>query len=212
MLSSSFFYVLQRSTKPATKDPILRMNEAIRRVILRVFTKIMVLIAFAGLTWVYWDYLTHSDTPTEHPALDIDLRGLAPGEYLIVRWNDQTLYVWHRTPEMLDQLVGYEDQLYDPDSLYSQQPEAAKNPYRSMYPRYLVVFARNTATGCDTVVAPVDMENVPVSPWFGGFKDTCQEAYFDLAGRIYTNQQIRYNLEVPPYQLIGERLILMEAY
>ena len=186
------------------------MNETIRRVTLRVFTKIMVLTAFAWLAWVYWGYLTHSDTPTDQPTLEIDLAGLAPGDYMIVRWNERTLYVWHRTDKMLAQLVTYDDQLRDPNSLYSSQPLAAKNQFRSLDPKYLVVFAKNNVTGCDAVLMAADTQNAPVSPWFGGFKDACGDTYYDLAGRSYVNQSAGYNLEVPPHQIIGRRLFIME--
>ena len=188
------------------------MNETIHRITLRVLTKILVLLAFAWLAWVYWGYLTHSDTPIGQPTLDIDLTDLALGDYMIVRWNERTLYIWHRTDEMLTQLVTYNDQLQDPNSLHSQQPPAAKNHFRSMDPKYLVVFAKNNVTGCDTEVVTATMKNVTVSPWFGGFKDACDGAYFDLAGRSYVNQSVANNLEVPPHQIIGKRLFIMEGY
>ena len=181
-----------------------------RRVTLRVFTKVMVLTAFAWLAWVYWGYLTHSDTPIGQSTFEIDLTGLAPGDYMIVRRNERTLYVWYRTDEMLSQLVTYDDQLRDPESLYSHQPAAAKNEFRSLDPKYLVVFAKNNATGCDAVVVASNMDNVPVSPWFGGFQDTCGDIYFDLAGRSYVPQSAGYNLEVPPHQIIGKRLFIIE--
>ncbi len=188
------------------------MNETTRRITLRVITKIMILMAFVWIAWVYWGYLTHSNAPIGRPALDIDLTGLAPGDYMIVRLTGQTLYVWHRTDEMLAQLVTYDDQLHDPKSLYSSQPSAAKNHFRSMDPKYLVVFAKINETGCDAVVVSANTDNIPVSPWFGGFKDACGDTYFDLAGRSYVNESVRYNLEVPPHQIIGGRLFIIENH
>lgn len=186
-----------------------------RRAALRVLAKSMIWVAVAGVFWISWKYLTHSDIPNHHSIADFDLRGLPQGDYMVVRLNQRKLYVWHRTQQMLAHLTGYEDRLSDPDSLHSRQPKAAKNSYRSMQPDYLVVFARNESQGCDTLVEPATLENISVSPWFGGFKDTCQDVYFDLAGRVYGrrnqhHQDTQQNLEVPPHQIIGERLIIMQ--
>lgn len=190
-------------------------EEVTQREALRVLTKLMIWVAVAGVFWITWGYLTHSDNPGLHSVADIDLRGLSPGDYMVVRWNQRKLYVWHRTKPMLAQLNGYEDQLSDPDSLHSQQPGAAKNYYRSVQPDYLVVFARNELQGCDVLAEPATLKNTAVSPWFGGFKATCQDVYFDLAGRVYRHhdqhpQDTPENLVVPPHQIIGERLIIMQ--
>lgn len=169
----------------------------------------MMLMGFAWLAWVISGYMSRSTVPEGHFELDIDLTGLEPGDHMIVRSGQRKIIVWHRTDEMLNQLMSAGEYLQDPDSSQSQQPSAATNPYRSVDPRYLVVLASNNTQDCDVQVLADDYPQVPVSPWFGGFKDSCREIYFDLAGRSYKHQEEWRNLDVPPHQVLAGKLHIM---
>lgn len=185
------------------------MDELTRRKALKRIIRIMVLAIFAWLAWVVSGYMSRPGDSQSQSRFGVDLMGLAPGEYMIVRWNRRKLYVWHRTNEMLARLRGHEDQLQDPDSSRSNQPAAAANHYRSMDPRYLVVFAdSDKADGRDIETAQQDPSDIPVSPWFGGFWNPCSEIYYDLAGRSYASQGRSRNLAVPAHQIIAGKLYL----
>ncbi len=181
-----------------------------RRKILRGTVKLMILVMFAWLAWMVSGYMTQSPHPERRTGLSIDLRGLAAGDYMIVRWDQRKLYVWHRSDAMLRQLRGYEDRLEDPDSSRSRQPEAATNHYRSLDPHYLVVYARNKDRDCEVEALGASQSEPPVTPWFGGFADSCRGVYYDLAGRAYTSQGVQRNLEVPAHQILGGKLYLLE--
>jgi ubiquinol-cytochrome c reductase iron-sulfur subunit len=169
----------------------------------------MMLMVFAGLAWVVSGYMSQSTVPQGQSGLDIDLTGLVPGDYMIVRSGQRKIIVWHRTDEMLAQLMNAEQHLQDPDSSKSQQPSAAANPYRSVDPQFLVVSARNDTQGCEVqVLADVDAQ-VAVTPWFGGFKNSCREIYYDLAGRSYKHREEPHNLDVPPHQVLAGKLYIM---
>ena len=169
----------------------------------------MILAVFAWLAWVVSGYMSHSGNSPSRARLGVDLTELDPGEYMIVRWNQRKIYVWHRTNEMLTRLRDHEDSLQDPDSSRSNQPSAAKNHYRSMDPRYLVVFADDGAVSdCEIESVQQAPSEVPVSPWLGGFWNPCSKIYYDLAGRSYASQERSRNLSVPAHQVIAEKLYL----
>ena len=184
-----------------------------RRPWVRVGIRIAILAVFAWLAWVYSGYLSQSPNADRPGAsLDINVQNLAPGDYMIVRRDRRKLYVWHRTDAMLANLTGYENQLNDPGSEISVQPQAAKNAYRSVNPYYLVVFAQVADGSCEVDVVPTQVAgNIPVSPWYGGFRDSCSGTYYDLAGRSYTYQGQQDNLEVPPHQVIAGYVRFLEA-
>jgi ubiquinol-cytochrome c reductase iron-sulfur subunit len=170
----------------------------------------MILMVFAWLAWVVSGYMSQSIVPEGHSGLDIDLTSLAPGDYMIVRSGQHRIIVWHRTDEMLARLMSAEEHLQDPDSSKSRQPSAATNPYRSIDPRYLVVLARNDTQDCEVQALAEDYPQVAVTPWFGGFRDSCREIYFDLAGRSYKHPEEQHNLDVPPHQVLAGKLYIME--
>lgn len=185
-------------------------NDVSRRKTLRRVVRVMMLMAFAWLAWVVSGYMSQSVVPEGHSGMDIDLTGLASGDYMIVRSGQRKMIVWHRTDEMLARLMGAQDHLQDPDSSKSEQPSAAANPYRSIDPHYLVVLARNEIQDCDVQALAEDHPHIPVTPWFGGFKDSCQDIYFDLAGRSYKHRVEQRNLDVPPHQILAGKLYIME--
>jgi ubiquinol-cytochrome c reductase iron-sulfur subunit len=183
-----------------------------RRQWVRGGIRLAILAVFAWLAWVYSGYFSRSPNAEKlDAALDINVQNLAPGDYMIVKWDRRKLYVWHRTKAMLANLTGYENQLNDPDSEHSIQPQAAKNAYRSINPYYLVVFAQTAKGGCEVDVVPAQAAgNVPVSPWYGGFRDECKGTYYDLAGRSYRYHGQQPNLEVPDHQVIAGYVRLLD--
>jgi ubiquinol-cytochrome c reductase iron-sulfur subunit len=169
----------------------------------------MLLCAFAWFAWIVSGYMSQPNAPHGMSRSSVDLMGLTAGEYMIVRWNRHKFFVWHRTNETLARLRDYEDKLQDPNSLYSDQPAAAKNHYRSMDPRYLVVLADNGGgKDCEVEAVQPNRSDIPVSPWFGGFWNPCSGVYYDLAGRSYASGKRARNLTVPAHQVIAGKLYL----
>jgi ubiquinol-cytochrome c reductase iron-sulfur subunit len=116
--------------------------------------------------------------------------------------------VLRRTPEMLGTLALLTDALRDPDSrVETQQPDYARNAYRSIRPEYLLVIAICTHLGCvpkfRPEVAPVDLG----PSWPGGYFCPCHGSRFDLAGRVFQGVPAPTNLVVPSYRSIGDTLI-----
>ncbi len=101
------------------------------------------------------------------------------------------------------------DLVDDPDSEVPQQPDYAKNAYRSIKGEYLVVIGLCTHLGCSPTFYKKDTDHELGADWLGGFFCPCHGSRFDLAGRVYKSVPAPTNLLVPRYRYISEtRLII----
>jgi ubiquinol-cytochrome c reductase iron-sulfur subunit len=138
-----------------------------------------------------------------------DISKLEPGAVLKVNWRGQAIYIVRRTPEMLATLSSAEivNQLRDPSSEESEQPEYTKNETRALNPEYLVLVGVCTHLGC----APLDrfqpQDAELGADWPGGFYCPCHGSKFDLAGRVFKDVPAPTNLRVPPYRFMNETLV-----
>ena len=126
-----------------------------------------------------------------------------------VKWRGKPVWVVNRTQEMLDVLPTLDSQLRDPESLESEQPDYAKNEYRSIKPEYAVLIGICTHLGCSPTfrpdVAPADLGK----DWKGGFFCPCHGSRFDLAGRVFKGVPAPLNLVVPPYRYLSATELLI---
>jgi ubiquinol-cytochrome c reductase iron-sulfur subunit len=138
-----------------------------------------------------------------------DISKLELGAILKVNWRGQAIYIVRRTPEMLATLTSGEiaNQLRDPNSEESEQPEYTKNDTRALKPEYLVLIGVCTHLGC----APLDrfqpQDAELGANWPGGFYCPCHGSKFDLAGRVFKDVPAPTNLRVPPYRFMNETLL-----
>ena len=100
------------------------------------------------------------------------------------------------------------ERLRDPASEKSIQPAYARNEDRSRNSEFLVLIGLCTHLGCSPKylpeVKPMDFD----ANWKGGYHCPCHGSKFDLAGRVYKGVPAPTNLEVPPYTLKGDILII----
>ncbi len=80
--------------------------------------------------------------------IEVDISGLKLGERMVEKWRGKPVWILRRSEESLADLSGMTDILRDPESEVEQQPEYAKNEYRSVNPEYLVVIGLCTHLGC----------------------------------------------------------------
>jgi ubiquinol-cytochrome c reductase iron-sulfur subunit len=141
--------------------------------------------------------------------VEVDVSKLEPGQKMIVEWRGKPVWIVRRTPEMLKTIKDDEERVADPASKRSDQPDYAKNDFRSLKPEYLIVVGICTHLGC----SPVDRLQAQPEPfasdWRGGFYCPCHGSLFDLAGRVYKNKPAPDNLPVPPYKFLGESKIVI---
>ncbi len=138
--------------------------------------------------------------------VEVSIGSMEPGEMARVVWRGKVVYVLRRSEDMLERLAGNDDQLRDPDSVESEQPDYTANATRSVKPEFLVLEGVCTHLGC----APLqDFEVRPSENWNGGFFCPCHGSKFDLAGRVYKGVPAPTNLRVPPYRFVRDDLILI---
>jgi len=141
--------------------------------------------------------------------VDADISKLEPGAILKVNWRGQAIYIVRRTQEMLATLASPAviNNLRDPNSEESEQPEFAKNQDRSLKPEILVLIGVCTHLGC----APMDrfqpQDAELGATWPGGFYCPCHGSKFDLAGRVFKDVPAPLNLRVPPYRFVNDGVI-----
>ena len=141
--------------------------------------------------------------------IEVDISGLKLGEMLVEKWRGKPVWILRRSEESLADLSGMTDILRDPESEVEQQPEYAKNEYRSVNPEYLVVIGLCTHLGCSPNYLARNEANDFGADWKGGFFCPCHGSKFDLAGRVYKGVPAPANLVVPKYQFISKSKILI---
>ena len=133
-----------------------------------------------------------------------DISKLEPGQLVIVKWRGKPVWVVRRDEAALATLPEVTDELRDPDSESSNQPEYATNEYRSRKPEYLIMVGICTHLGCSPTYRPEI-----TTDFQGGFFCPCHGSKFDFAGRVYKGVPAPLNLPVPPHYYISEGVILI---
>jgi len=137
--------------------------------------------------------------------VEVDISKVEPGMMIRSEWRSQPIFVVHRTSEMLADVKAMDARVADPKSDASNQPEYAKNEYRSRKPEYLVLIGICTHLGCSPIgkLQP-GVESGLGADWLGGFFCPCHGSKFDLAGRVLKDVPAPTNLRVPPYKFLSD--------
>ncbi len=139
--------------------------------------------------------------------VDVDISKLEDGQMVTVNWRGKPVWVVKRTSQMLASLEKIEDQLRDPASNESEQPDYCKNRHRSIKPEYLVAVGVCTHLGCAPLFKPQPGDAEMGGDWQGGFFCPCHGSRFDLAGRVFKAVPAPTNLEIPPHHYRSETVI-----
>ena len=139
-----------------------------------------------------------------------DISALAEGTRMVLEWRGQPIWIVKRTKQMLDVLPTLDVRLRDPKSTnLDQQPEYAKNEFRSIKPEISVLVGLCTHLGCSPeLVAEIKPE--PFDPnWKGGYFCPCHKSRFDMAGRVFDGVPAPINLLVPPHHYENDTTIVI---
>lgn len=141
--------------------------------------------------------------------VEVDISKMETGQLLRVAWRGKPVWILKRTPEVLATLKTLDNELRDPLSEESIQPDYSKNLYRSIKPEIFVAIGICTHLGCSPTfrpeIAPADLGD----KWKGGFFCPCHGSWFDLAGRVYRGVPAPTNLEIPPYRYVTENQLII---
>jgi ubiquinol-cytochrome c reductase iron-sulfur subunit len=139
-----------------------------------------------------------------------DISALAEGQRLVLEWRGQPIWIVRRSKQMLDVLPTLDDRLRDPKSTnLDQQPEYAKNEYRSIKPEISVLVGLCTHLGCSPEMK-AEIKPEPFDPnWKGGYFCPCHKSRFDMAGRVFDGVPAPINLLVPPHHYESDTSIVI---
>jgi len=141
--------------------------------------------------------------------VEADLGKLAPGEMQILEWRGKPVWIIRRTKEMLDGIKKSDASVADPNSDVPQQPEYAKNEFRSIKDEFAVLVGVCTHLGCSPQLKSSEAQAEMGADWSGGFYCPCHGSKFDFAGRVYKGVPAPTNLQVPPYTYLSDTKILI---
>jgi ubiquinol-cytochrome c reductase iron-sulfur subunit len=134
--------------------------------------------------------------------VEANIGKMEPGQQIIVKWRGKPVWVVRRDDKALATLPKVTDQLRDPESEESKQPDYARNEYRSRKPEYLIIEGICTHLGC----SPTYLREI-TSDFQGGFFCPCHGSKFDFAGRVYQGVPAPTNLPVPPHYFVSDEVI-----
>jgi ubiquinol-cytochrome c reductase iron-sulfur subunit len=143
--------------------------------------------------------------------VEVEIGDLQPGQLRIAQWQGKPVWILRRSDSSLGTIAEQDDVVADPESEREQQPDYAKNEYRSIKPEYLIVLGLCTHLGCSpTYVSRDQASNHNLgSEWKGGFFCPCHGSRFDLAGRVYSGVPAPTNLVVPPHMYLSDTRVLI---
>ncbi len=179
----------------------------------RFLTSVATVVGGVGAIATTWPFISTMTPSAKAKAIgapiEVDIGDMKPGELRIEKWQGKPVWILRRNQQTLEDLVTLDDAVRDPDSLENQQPDYAKNEYRSRKAEYLVVVGICTHLGCSPTYTPADEQHNLGSEWKGGFFCPCHGSRFDLAGRVFKGVPAPANLIVPPYQFLSDTRILI---
>lgn len=155
-------------------------------------------------------YMMPSKTARAAAApIKVDISKMKPGDQKTIQWRGRPIWIVKRTEEAIASLRHPNNELRDPNSKVEQQPEYARNAYRSIRPDILVLVGVCTHLGCVPTYRP-DKGSIEKT-WPGGFFCSCHGSKFDMAGRVYKGVPAPINMEVPRYAFIDDNTLLIGA-
>lgn len=163
--------------------------------------------AFAAVPFVK-SWTPSAKAQTAGAPVTTDISKLEMNARKIEMWRGKPIWIIKRSQEVVDALPSLNGRLRDPESSNEeQQPEYAKNAYRSIRPEILVLEGVCTHLGCSPLYYPEMIPQGFDAEWKGGFYCPCHQSRFDSAGRVYQGVPAPTNLRVPPYHFITDTLI-----
>jgi ubiquinol-cytochrome c reductase iron-sulfur subunit len=141
--------------------------------------------------------------------VEADISELAPGALQIIEWRGKPVWILRRTETMLTDIRADDNLVSDPRSEVPQQPDYARNEFRSIRPEISVLVGVCTHLGCSPQFKPADDKAEMGQAWTGGFYCPCHGSKFDLAGRVLRGSPAPTNLVVPPYEFVGDGKIIV---
>ena len=179
----------------------------------RFLTGAVTVVGGAGTACAAWPFAS-AWQPSERARaigapVEADISKLEPGQQMTIKWRGQPVWIVRRTEAALASIGALDEVVRDPASDEEQQPEYAKNEYRSRKPEYLVLIGLCTHLGCSPSYVKATDPHALGSEWRGGFYCPCHGSKFDYAGRVYQGVPAPLNLKVPPHMYLTDTQVIV---
>lgn len=126
-------------------------------------------------------------------TVDVDLRPIAVGQAITVKWQGKPLFVRHRTPdEIAEARMVPTKELPDPQT----------DEQRTQKPEWLVMVGVCTHLGC----VPLGQRPSENRGKYRGWFCPCHGSHYDISGRIRLGPAPK-NLIVPYYKFLDDKTI-----
>lgn len=183
------------------------VNESRRKVAIATAAVPGTLVGAAAVTPFVASLAPSERAKAAGAPVEVDISALKPGEKMNVEWRGKVVWIMRRTSEQTASIAQVPaNQLNDPDSAKSIQPEYVDKKTRSVQPDLGIMEGICTHLGCSPVnkFTPGELGN----DWLGGFYCPCHGSKFDFAGRVFTGSPAPTNLPVPPHKIDGTRVVI----
>jgi ubiquinol-cytochrome c reductase iron-sulfur subunit len=164
-----------------------------------LLTRIVQGFSLTGLGFFLYPFVRSFLPDQDEFSVEIDVSELEPGFSKTVSWQGRHLYVIRRNIKRTAPLATETEDLKDPLSAHSVQPDFAENAWRSKQPDLFIAYKNCTHLGCEVSLQSSKQGVV--------FKCPCHESEFDQAGRVSKSSVASFNLEVPNYQYLSRNTI-----
>ena len=140
--------------------------------------------------------------------IDVNVSHLEEGQLMTFAVANKPVWILKRSPSVIRLLEQKNDQLLDPQSEFSRQPERARNDLRSIRPEYLVVYGICTHLGCSPIYqSHCTVSEEPCANPNPKFFCPCHGGVFDLAGRVYKGTPPPENMVVPAHDFVSDEVV-----
>ena len=159
-----------------------------KRLVLLRTTKILLGLLVFALFLVRGDGTGEIRPAGIHSSYRFTLSPTSLNKPVWLRQDNLTIVLIRRSEAVIDALKNQADNLQDPNSDTSRQPDYAKNRLRSGNEQYFVAYGLGTDLGCSLIRGA---ENT--------LRESCGTAQYDFAGRAIIGQTRFQNLTIPDY-------------
>ena len=149
-----------------------------------------------------WPFINNLNPAADTLALssiEVDVKPIAVGQAITVKWRGKPVFVRHRTPEEIKAAENVKlSELPDPQTDNARVTDTAKK----VRPEWLIIIGVCTHLGC------VPLGNKPGDPKgeYGGYFCPCHGSVYDTSGRIRKGPAPA-NLAVPDYLFTTDTLV-----
>ena len=170
-----------------------------RRDFLMVASGALAGIGAVATAWPFIDNLNPAADTLALSSVEIDVKAIAVGQAVTVKWRGKPVFIRHRTADEIKQAEAVKlSDLPDPQTDKARVTDTAKK----VRPEWLILVGVCTHLGC----VPLGNKSGDPKGEYGGWFCPCHGSSYDTSGRIRKGPAPT-NLEVPQYVFSSDTLV-----